>query len=152
MRRVAILILVLAAAVCSFVAADAKQKPDLNAQVFAAESSFAQTLAARDLTAFERHVSQEAVFFGGRDVMRGRAAVVAGWKPLFDGPEAPFSWRPEVVEVLESGTLALSTGPVAGPDGRVIARFQSIWRLESDGKWRVVFDKGCAVCDSAKAE
>lgn len=152
MRRYSILIPILAAAALSFTAADAKQKPDLRAQVFAAESSFAQTLAARDLTAFERYVSKEAVFFGGRDVMRGRAAVVAGWKPLFDGPKAPFSWRPEVVEVLESGTLALSTGPVAAPDGRVIARFQSIWRLESDGKWRVVFDKGCAVCDSAKAE
>jgi hypothetical protein len=69
MRRYAILP-ILAAAALSVAVADAKQKPDLRAQVFAAESSFAQTLAARDLTAFGGYVAQEAVFFGGRSVMR----------------------------------------------------------------------------------
>ena len=146
MRRYAVVIPILAAAALSFTAADAKQKPDLRAQVFAAESSFAQTLAARDLTAFERYVSKEAVFFGGRDVMRGRAAVVAGWKPLFDGPKAPFSWRPEVVEVLDSGTLALSRGPVFDEQGKRTGTFTSTWRREPDGEWRVVLDSGCPPC------
>jgi hypothetical protein len=44
--------------------------------------------------------------------------------------------------VLDSGTLALSSGPVRSPDGKVFARFNSIWRLEAPGVWRVVFDKG----------
>jgi ketosteroid isomerase-like protein len=56
---------------------------------------------------------------------------------------APFSWRPETVEVLESGTLALSSGPVFDAAGQPIGAFNSIWRLEADGRWRVVFDKGC---------
>jgi len=47
--------------------------------------------------------------------------------------------------VLDSGTLALSTGPVKDPKGEIVARFNSIWRLES-GQWRVIFDKGCPVC------
>jgi len=151
MRRFAVAA-VLGVALLSFTVAEGKPKPDLKAQVFAAESSFAQTMAARDLTAFGTYVAKEAIFFGGRGVMHGRAEVVAGWKPLFDGPKAPFAWKPEVVEVLESGTLALSTGPVWDADGKVFGRFQSIWRLESDGKWRVVFDKGCAVCDSAQMQ
>ena len=62
--------------------------------------------------------------------------------PYFATPEAPFSWEPDQVEVLESGTLALSTGPVRDPAGVVIARFNSIWRLEAANRWRVVFDKG----------
>jgi ketosteroid isomerase-like protein len=49
--------------------------------------------------------------------------------------------------VLDSGGLALSTGPVHDPEGHQIGTFNSIWRRESDGSWRVVFDKGCPVCN-----
>jgi ketosteroid isomerase-like protein len=112
-------------------------------QVTQAELAFARTMADRDARAFAGFVSEEAVFFGDR-TLRGRAQVVAGWSRYFDGPEAPFSWRPETVEVLASGTLALSTGPVFDAAGKRIGTFNSIWSLESDGHWRVVFDKGCA--------
>jgi ketosteroid isomerase-like protein len=44
--------------------------------------------------------------------------------------------------VLSSGELALSTGLVRNPEGKVVARFNSIWRREAPGTWRVVFDKG----------
>jgi ketosteroid isomerase-like protein len=71
---------------------------------------------------------------------------VAGWKSLFDAPRAPFSWAPEVVEVLNSGALALTSGPVRDPDGRQIGTFNSVWRREADGSWKVVFDKGCPPC------
>jgi ketosteroid isomerase-like protein len=82
--------------------------------------------------------------------LHGRAAVDAGWQSYFEGPAAPFSWAPEVVEVLESGTLALSSGPVRDPGGRQIGTFNSIWRRDSDGQWRVVFDKGCPACECAR--
>jgi ketosteroid isomerase-like protein len=104
-------------------------------------------MATRDVQAFASYLADEAVFFGGQKALRGKAAVVEGWKPYFEGPKAPFSWEPEVVEVLDSGTLALSSGPVRNPEGRQVGTFNSIWRREADGKWKVVFDKGCPVCD-----
>ncbi len=111
-------------------------------QVFAAERAFAQTMARRDLTAFTSFVSEEAVFFSTQTPLHGKQAVAAWWSRFFSGEAAPFSWEPEQVEVLKSGTLALSTGPVKAPDGRVIAQFTSIWRQEAPGIWRVIFDKG----------
>ena len=119
----------------------------LTRQVFAAESSFAATMAARDSVAFARFIAPDAVFFGEKAVLRGKPAVVERWSRFFTGSAAPFSWRPEQVEVLDSGTLALSTGPVHDPGGKRIGTFSSIWRREADGSWRVVFDKGCPVCD-----
>jgi ketosteroid isomerase-like protein len=116
-------------------------------QVKAAETAFAGAMAARNLDAFAVHISDEAVFYGRESVTRGKAAVVASWKPLFEGPKAPFSWAPESVEVLDSGTLALSAGPVRNADGKQIGTFNSIWRREADGTWKVVFDKGCPVCE-----
>lgn len=118
----------------------------LTRQVFVAESSFAATMAARDPAAFARFLAPDAVFFGEKDVLRGKPAVVEGWTRFFQGPAAPFSWRPEKVEVLDSGTLALSTGPVHDAEGKPIGTFSSIWRREADGAWRVVFDKGCHLC------
>ena len=111
-------------------------------QVEAAERAFARSMAERDFAAFTALLSEQAVFFDGKAVLRGKAAVAAGWKPLFDGPKAPFSWAPDQVQVLADGTLALSTGPVLDPAGKPIARFNSIWRLDAPGAWRIVFDKG----------
>lgn len=115
-------------------------------QVRATEQAFARTMADRNHAAFTSHLADEAVFFGGRGVSRGKEAVAASWKPLFEGPTAPFSWEPEKVEVLDSGTLAISTGAVRDPQGRRTGTFNSIWRLEGDGKWKIIFDNGCPPC------
>jgi len=120
-------------------------------EVFVAESSFAATMADRDLARFATFVATEAVFFDRERAIRGKAAVVESWRPLFDGPTAPFAWKPAQIEVLESGTLALSSGPVLDRSGRQTGTFNSIWRREPTGEWKVVFDKGCPVCNCARA-
>ncbi len=111
-----------------------------------AERAFAESMAKRDLAAFASHVSNEAVFFSSPDgvqVLRGKDAIVEGWRRYFNGPTAPFSWSPATTQVLDSGTLGMTTGPVRNEKGEVTGRFSSVWRLEPDGKWRVVFDRGC---------
>jgi ketosteroid isomerase-like protein len=111
-------------------------------EVFTAERAFARTMAERDFAAFGRYVAADCVFFSGSTPLRGRAAVLAAWKPFFDGAQAPFSWEPDQVEVLASGDLALSTGLVKDPAGTVAARFNTIWQRQPDGRWLVIFDKG----------
>jgi ketosteroid isomerase-like protein len=117
-------------------------------EVLATERAFAKTMADRDHAAFVRFLADETVFFNGAEPQRGKDVVAAAWKPYFAKPAAPFSWEPARVEVLDSGTLALSTGPVRSPDGKIIATFNSIWRRESPGVWRIVFDKGADVCEA----
>lgn len=126
-------------------AAAADRPEALAAVVRAREVAFAKTMADRDLGAFATFVSDEAVFMG-RTALRGRKAVVDGWKAYFDGKDAPFAWSPERVEVLDSGTLAISSGPVLDPKGERVGTFNSTWRKETDGVWRVVIDIGCPPC------
>lgn len=121
-------------------ASDAPQPP--RDQVWAAQVAFARTMAERDVRGFGEFIADEALFFSGTTVLRGKSNVIEGWSSYFTGPQAPFSWEPDQVEVLESGTLAISTGLVRDPTGKPIARFNSIWRLESPNQWRVVIDKG----------
>lgn len=128
-------------------AAGGKTNEALRDEVRRTEAAFAKTMADRDHPAFTTFLAAEAIFVGGRQALRGQASVAAAWKPYFDGEAAPFSWAPDTVEVLDSGTLALSSGPVFAPDGRRIGTFNSVWRREEDGRWRIVFDKGCPPCD-----
>ena len=123
---------------------------DIQQVVADTERAFARTMAERDHAAFVRFVSEEAVFFSGTRVLRGKQQVADAWKPYYQGPTAPFSWQPEHVEVLQSGALALSSGPVRDAQGKLIATFSSVWRLEAPGVWRIVFDKGNEVCDCTK--
>ncbi|MHC4092752.1 MAG: YybH family protein [Planctomycetota bacterium] len=118
------------------------QDTTLAADVRAREIAFAKTMADRDLDAFASFISPEAIFFNGNVPLKGRDAIVAAWARFFEGETAPFSWHPDVVAVLESGTLALSSGPVRAASGEEVGRFNSIWRKDEDGQWRVVFDKG----------
>jgi ketosteroid isomerase-like protein len=124
---------------------------DLERQVADTERAFAKTMADRNHAAFAAFLSAEAIFFTGPKPLHGKQQVADAWKRFYEKPDAPFSWAPEQVEVLESGTLALSTGPVWDPQGKQFATFTSIWRLEAPGVWRIVFDKGNEVCDCPKA-
>jgi ketosteroid isomerase-like protein len=119
---------------------------ELKQQVLDAERAFAATMQSRDHAAFTRFIADEAVFFSGPAVLRGRDAIARAWRQYYDKSKAPFSWEPEQVEVVQSGTLAYSGGLIRDPDGKAIGRFNSIWRLEAPGVWRVVFDRGSDFC------
>ena len=95
----------------------------------------------RDHKAFNAFLSDEANFFSEPELLRGKQQVADWWKRYYEEPDAPFSWEPEHVEVLDSGTLALSIGPVRDPEGNLIGTFTSVWRLDAPGTWRVIFDK-----------
>lgn len=111
------------------------------------ERAFAKTMADRDHAAFTSFLADEAVFFGANRTLRGRAEVAAAWKAYYEAKQAPFSWEPDRVAVLASGTLGISSGLVRGPDGRRVGTFNSTWRRRSDGRWEIVLDLGCPPCD-----
>jgi ketosteroid isomerase-like protein len=116
-------------------------------QVLATERAFARSMAERNQPRFSQFISAEAVFFSAANALRGKSTIVAEWSKYFKTAQAPFSWEPATVEVLDSGTLALSTGPVRDLSGKLIGTFTSIWRLEAGNNWRIVFDKGNDVCN-----
>lgn len=116
---------------------------DLDAALRATETAFAATMAARDLEGFAKFIAPEAVFFSGDEALRGRDAIIAAWSAFFDADEAPFSWHPSVVVVLDTGRLGLTSGPVLDAAGEQVGSFNSIWRREDDGSWKIVFDRGC---------
>jgi ketosteroid isomerase-like protein len=124
---------------------------ELVEQVRRAETAFAKTMADRDHAAFVSFLAEEAIFGAGARELRGKEAVAAGWKRYYEGAQAPFAWAPENVAVLDSGSLAFSSGPVTDPTGKRVGTFNSVWRREAGGPWKIVLDRGCPPCDCPAA-
>ena len=131
--------------------ARAERLQALAREVAAVERAFAKTMADRDLDAFAAFVADDAVFRDGADLLIGRAAVADGWRALFKPGPAPFSWEPDRVTVADSGTTAVSSGPVRDAAGKMIARFTTIWRRANEAgagaRWQVMVDQGVPLAE-----
>ena len=121
---------------------------DPASEVRCAEIRFSLSAEARDPEAFRSQLDPDARF-AGSEVFRGPQAILTAWAPFFSQEGPRITWRPQFVEVLESGDLALTRGPyrleTVSKDGEAVVRwgtFNSVWRKGEDHTWRVVFDAG----------
>ncbi len=117
-------------------------------EVRCAEIGFSKAAENRDLAEFASYIDADARFIG-QIVLRGRADVTQAWSIFFNEGGPTIKWRPQVTEVLEGGDLALSRGPYrvigVSPEGEPIEEwgtFNSVWRRDADGNWKVIFDAG----------
>ena len=121
---------------------------DLADDVRCREIGFSQSVENQDIDAFRSFIDTDARFVGS-GVLRGVDQIAEGWSVFFKPGLPTIKWRPQIVEVLDDGKLALSRGlyisAAANADGDIVeswGTFNSIWRLNDDGVWRVVFDAG----------
>ena len=129
--------------------AEPEDTMDLRESLRQTELAFAASVKDRDQEAFARFLADEAVFVGA-SVHRGRQAIVAAWQVFF-GEDAPkLEWWPEIVEIGDGGDIGLTRGPYRlsylDQDGKEQVSeglFNSVWRLQEDGTWKIVFDMGC---------
>lgn len=147
-----VFLLSLGVVIMAAAAAPAATNAELKEEVRRSEAAFARTMADRNHAAFASFLARDAIFMNGPRALRGAKAVAEGWKRFFEGAAAPFSWEPEIVEVLDGGSLALSSGPVRDPSGKRVGTFNSVWRREKGGHWRVVLDNGCPPCNCPPAK
>ena len=121
---------------------------DLEQDVRCHEIGFSKSVEAQDRETFASFIDPDARFVGGK-VDRGPDVITQAWAVFFTGDLPSIKWRPQIVEVLESGDLALSRGPykIIDKDENGELRegwgtFNSVWRLNADGEWLVIFDAG----------
>jgi len=131
---------------------------DVEDDVRCREIAFSQSVEIKDVTAFSSFIDADARFVGG-SVQRGVSDVTAAWSVFFSDDAPKMKWRPQFVEVLNDGTLALSRGPyrmrVKGEDGSLTEHwgtFNSVWRMQNDGAWKVVFDAGNEAAEAPAEE
>jgi len=121
---------------------------DLEQEVRCREVGFSQSVEKQDRELFASFIDPDARFVGNK-VDRSREAIAEAWAVFFTGDLPLIKWRPQIVEVLDSGNLALSRGPYRiidedekGESREAWGTYNSVWRLNADGEWLVVFDAG----------
>lgn len=131
---------------------------DLADDVRCREIGFSKSVESQDHESFASFIDPDARFVSA-GVNRTREAIADAWNVFFTGDLPSIKWRPIVVEVLESGDLALSRGPYRiidrDEDGEIRegwGTFNSVWRLTADGEWLVVFDAGSFPDENATDE
>ena len=109
---------------------------------------FSKSVEVQDHELFRSFVDPDARFVNA-SVLRGNEAIADAWATFFAEESPQIKWRPQFVEVLESGDLALTRGPYRiidkndqGEKTEGWGTFNSVWRLNADGEWLVVFDAG----------
>jgi ketosteroid isomerase-like protein len=129
---------------CAYVPAFADARHDVKCR----EIGFSKSVEIRDAELFRSFIDADARFIGA-SVTKGIEAIVTRWSVFFTEEGPSIVWRPQFIEVLEDGKLALSRGPykmlATDEDGNVSeywGTFNSVWRLGEDSQWRVVFDAG----------
>lgn len=112
------------------------------------EIGFSLAAEARDAGRFASFIDPDARFVGNF-VLHGPEAIVEAWQVFLSADGPSIKWRPQFVEVLEDGTLALTRGPYrvistdeSGNRKESWGTFNSVWRKQADGEWKVVFDAG----------
>jgi len=106
-------------------------------------------MADRDFKAFITFLSPDAVFFSGscRQTRARRGGGRSGNR-YFRRPQSAIFLGTRSCRSAGLGRARTEhRAGVRGPQDRPVA-FNSIWRLESDNVWRIVFDKGEAVCNT----
>jgi len=113
-----------------------------------ADLELAKAVTDRSLQSFVAYVDDDAIFFG-KDVARGKNAVSKAWLPFFTDRSLFLKWHPTQVEISSSGDLGYSIGEyerigkdASGYPATATGNYVSIWRKQSDGRWKVVLDIG----------
>lgn len=121
---------------------------DPAAVVWCQEVAFSQSAENKNIDKFRSFLDSDARFVGST-IVRGPDEIVAAWHVFFSDNGPAIKWRPQFVEVLKDGKLALTRGPyrmiVIDAEGNEIEQwgtFNSVWRRHENGVWRVVFDAG----------
>lgn len=125
--------------------------------LLAADRAFDEATAGKKFDGFSSFLAENAATLrADQPVLRAKAAVQQAWKPLLENQSISVRWQPLSAEISKSRDLGYTVGSytVTRTDEKGSAivgsgKYLAVWRLQSDGSWKVEFDTG--VPDTAPA-
>lgn len=145
-------IFVLALATCALAVAEAPPQGDsveaAEAAIHAAVANWSAAAQAKDPESFVSVYAPDAVLMlEGAPDPTGREAILATISGMMQDPNFSLSFETKDVVVAGSGDLAYETGiyslSLSDPAGNPVSQaghYVVVWRMQSDGQWKVVLD------------
>ena len=96
--------------------------------------------------AFKIYAAPDGVILREGKIIRGKDAI-ANWYNKEGNTIQALSWKPDFVDVSETGDLGytygsfiLTTTDSIGRKKESTGKFHTVWKRQHDGKWRFVYD------------
>ena len=117
-------------------------------EIFNVESEFQNMANEKGVEmAFLHYAAPDAVLFRQNKIFKGRKAIEQYLSDHPFPPEASLEWKPDFIEISQSGDLAYTYGSYtySAPDesGQVVQSngiFHTVWKKQPDGQWKYVWD------------
>ena len=126
-----------------------QQKPEemLRQEIRDAEHAFAEMAAKEGVSAaFRAFAAEDAVLLRGERLIKGKEEMQA-YFAAGTMTDIKLSWRPEFVDVASGGDMAYTYGPyifsavdTAGLPVEATGYFHTVWKRQTDGNWKFVWD------------
>jgi len=115
-----------------------------------ADQEFARTVGEEGAEAWAGFFAEDGMMLpDGAPPLVGREKILQAMTPFFANSANALQWEPESAEIAASGELGFTVGRYtavsAGADGQPVeshGSYVTIWRKQSDGRWKVVVDIG----------
>lgn len=115
-----------------------------------ADRAFDAATAARGEAGFASFLSDDMTTIrADQPIVRGKGAFLEGWKSVFTTPGLSLRWQPQLARISDDGTMGFTVGTYTttrseNGEARVVGsgKYVTIWRKQSDGTWKVIFDSG----------
>jgi ketosteroid isomerase-like protein len=146
MKRSLFVILVLILSSCSM---DEKQNIDnWKKEIVDTEHAFAEMAKTDGIAkAFTTFAADDAVLLRNNNLIKGKGEVKASLEKRFASGNALLTWAPDFVDVSASGDLGYTYGKYVytatdslGNTQSNEGIFHTVWKRQSDGAWKFVWD------------
>jgi ketosteroid isomerase-like protein len=127
-------------------------KPEMKAALMAADRAFAKATADKGLDGWVGFMADDVakVRRPGEKLVVGKDAVRRADAEILADKNRKLVWQPVDAHAFADGNTGVTSGryKVVGPDkdGKEVVLatggYVTVWRLERDGAWKVVFDTG----------
>lgn len=96
--------------------------------------------------AFETYAARDGVINRQRKIIKGKTAI-AEWYKKDVRPNETLTWKPDFVDVSNSGDLGYTYGTAVfttidslGNKNERKGKFHTVWKRQANGSWRFVWD------------
>jgi Domain of unknown function (DUF4440) len=151
--RIPLLVAVLTCVACVPKSLPSKPLPDdrdLQDQLFAADRGFAHAVADSGAPAWNARLANDVAKpgNGGLILLRGKVPVAAEDKAIFADPSQLLVWEPTDAVAYADRVTGVTVGRYAmvrrsaRSDTLARGRYLTLWRRQSDGRWKILLDTG----------
>lgn len=113
-----------------------------------ADRDFNQATKEKGLEGWMQFMAEDVVVLRAKAVV-GKDAVRAELKSDWDDPNYSLTWEPKHAEMNKSGKMGYTSGRwtyasknAKGEKITMVGDYLTVWRNQTDGTWKVIYDAG----------